>query len=237
MTTETPLPATAPAAAPKKKPGIVAYISFFLACAFFSGTLITDQWWGIFDYTVLLGDFGSLVSKVTNNGGEIVTQMANFRGKGGSGAIDGFMFALSLVPTIMFALAMITMLEHYGALKAARQLLTPVLKPLLGLPGSSALALIASLQSTDGGAALTRQLCDAGELTDREKNVFAAFQMTADAPITNFFSSGAIFFTLVAASGEPVMPVSLGVCLGVILLGKIFAANVMRLIEIRGSRA
>ncbi|WP_295480710.1 nucleoside recognition domain-containing protein, partial [uncultured Sutterella sp.] len=162
---------------------------------------------------------------------------ANFRGKGGSGAIDGFMFALSLVPTIMFALAMITMLEHYGALKAARQLLTPVLKPLLGLPGSSALALIASLQSTDGGAALTRQLCDAGELTDREKNVFAAFQMTADAPITNFFSSGAIFFTLVAASGEPVMPVSLGVCLGVILLGKIFAANVMRLIEIRGSRA
>jgi hypothetical protein len=31
--------------------------------------------------------------------------MANFRGKGGSGAIDGFMFALTLVPTVMFALA------------------------------------------------------------------------------------------------------------------------------------
>ena len=48
--------------------------------------------------------------------------MANFRGKGGSGAIDGFMFALSLVPTVMFALAMITVFEHYGALKAARAL-------------------------------------------------------------------------------------------------------------------
>lgn len=217
--------------------GIGSYIALAFAVVFFSGLAASSQWWGIFDFTTLNGGFGRLVSGVTEKSGEISTAMANFRGKGGSGAIDGFMFALSLVPTIMFALAMITVLEHYGALKAARQLLTPVLKPLLGLPGSSALALIASLQSTDGGAALTRQLRDAGELTERETNVFAAFQMTADAPITNFFSSGAIFFTLVTASGEPVMPVSLGLCLGVVLLGKIFAGNVMRLIEIRGSRA
>ena len=220
-----------------ERAGIGGYIALAFAVVFFSGLAASSQWWGIFDFTTLNGGFGRLVSGVTEKSGEISTAMANFRGKGGSGAIDGFMFALSLVPTIMFALAMITILEHYGALKAARQLLTPVLKPLLGLPGSSALALIASLQSTDGGAALTRQLRDAGELTERESNIFAAFQMTADAPITNFFSSGAIFFTLVAASGEPVMPVSLGVCLGVILLGKIFGANVMRLIEIRGSRA
>lgn len=155
--------------------------------------------------------------------------MANFRGKGGSGAIDGFMFALSLVPTVMFALAMITVFEHYGALKAARKILTPVLRPLIGIPGSAALALIASMQSTDGGAALTRQLKDAGELTESETNTFAAFQMTADAPITNFFSSGAVLFTLA-------VPVSLGLCLGVILLGKVLSANMMRLLQIRASR-
>ncbi len=53
---------------------------------------------------------------------------------------------------------MITIFDHFGALKACRQLLTPILRPLIGVPGSAGLALIASLQSTDGGAALTRQL-------------------------------------------------------------------------------
>ncbi|MFQ9938583.1 MAG: nucleoside recognition domain-containing protein [Parasutterella excrementihominis] len=124
--------------------------------------------------------------------------MANFRGKGGSGAIDGFMFALTLVPTVMFALAMITVFDHYGALKAARQMLTPILRPLIGVPGGAGLALIASLQSTDGGAALTRQLKDDNVLTAKELNNFATFQMTADALITNFLSSGAVLLRLAA---------------------------------------
>ena len=46
-----------------------------------------------------------------NSNGEISAGMANFRGKGGSGAFDGFMFA------------MIAIFEHYGAPKAARQML------------------------------------------------------------------------------------------------------------------
>jgi len=33
---------------------------------------------------------------------------------------------LTLVPTVMCALAMITVFDHYGALKAARQMLTPI---------------------------------------------------------------------------------------------------------------
>ena len=211
-----------------EKVGIGAYLSLAFAVVFFSGLCASSQWWGVFDFTTVNGGFGRLVSGVT--------AMANFRGKGGSGAIDGFMFALSLVPTVMFALAMITVFEHYGALKAARKILTPVLRPLIGIPGSAALALIASMQSTDGGAALTRQLKDAGELTESETNTFAAFQMTADAPITNFFSSGAVLFTLVAADGTLAVPVSLGLCLGVILLGKVLSANMMRLLQIRASR-
>ncbi|WP_300918718.1 nucleoside recognition domain-containing protein, partial [Turicimonas muris] len=155
------------------------YISLAIAIVFFSGVCASTHWWGIFDFTTLNGGFGKLVSGVSQNADGIHTAMANFRGKGGSGAIDGFMFALTLVPTVMFALAMITIFDHFGALKACRQLLTPILRPLIGVPGSAGLALIASLQSTDGGAALTRQLKDDNVLTDREINNFAAFQMTA----------------------------------------------------------
>lgn len=233
MAAHTTAMATSPA---DDKVGIAGYLSLIFAIIFFSGLCATKQWWGIFDFTTVNGAFGQLVSGVTDQGETIKATMANFRGKGGSGAIDGFMFALTLVPTVMFALAMITIFEHYGALKAARRILTPVLRPILGLPGGATLALIASLQSTDGGAALTRQLKDAGELTESEVNIFASFQMTADACITNFFSSGAVLFTLVAADGTQAVPVSLGLCLGVMLIGKVFAANLMRIILIRSGR-
>lgn len=219
-----------------EKVTIGAYVSLIFAIVFFSGLCATKEWWGIFDFTTMNGSFGTLVASVADKSGELTTSMANFRGKGGSGAIDGFMFALTLVPTVMFALAMITVFEHYGALRAARQMLTPILRPILGLPGSATLALIASLQSTDGGAALTRQLKDANELTEDEVHIFATFQMTADACITNFFSSGAVLFTLTAADGSLAVPVSLGLCLGVLLLGKVFAANLMRLFLIRSAK-
>lgn len=218
----------------EKKVTIGNYISLIMACVFFSGVCATNQWWGIFDFTTINGSFGKVVTAVSQNADGIHTAMANFRGKGGSGAIDGFMFALTLVPTVMFALAMITVFDHYGALKAARQMLTPILRPLIGVPGGAGLALIASLQSTDGGAALTRQLKDDNVLTAKELNNFAAFQMTADALITNFLSSGAVLFTLLAADGKPAVPVSIGACLGILFLGKILAANIMRVIQMGG---
>ena len=220
----------------EEKVGIGAYLSLIFAIMFFSGLCASSHWWGVFDFTTVNGGGGKLVSGVTQTGDALQVATTSFRGKGGSGAIDGFMFALTLVPTVMFALAMITVFEYYGALRAARRLLTPVLRPLLGLPGSATLALIASLQSTDGGAALTRQLKDAGDLNDTEVNIFASFQMTADACITNFFSSGAVLFTLTNADGELAVPVSLGLCLGVMLIGKVFAANLMRLLLIRSSK-
>lgn len=94
-----------------EKVGIGAYLSLAFAVVFFSGLCASSQWWGVFDFTTVNGGFGRLVSGVTEQGDAIKTAMANFRGKGGSGAIDGFMFALSLVPTVMFALAMITVFE------------------------------------------------------------------------------------------------------------------------------
>lgn len=216
-----------------EKPRIGDFIAFAVAVVFFSGMAYTDAWWGIFDFTVLNGDFGRLVASVKGEAGDIVTTMANYRGKGGSGAIDGFMFALSLVPSIMLSVAMVTVFEHFGALRAAAALLNPILRPLMGLPGATTLAIIASLQSTDAGAALTRSLCDEGAITEREANIFATFQMTAGAAVGNFLSSGVVIFTLVAADGSHAVPTTIGVCLGVILLGKVFAANLMRFILIR----
>jgi len=136
--------------------------------------------------------------------------MTDMRGKGGNGARDGFLFALTLIPTVMFALGMINVLEHYGALEAARKLLTPLLRPLMGIPGNTGLALIASLQSTDAGAAMTRQLKDEGLITKRETDVFTMFQFSAGATIVNFFSSGAVLFTLTLADGSPAVSSSDG---------------------------
>ena len=219
-----------------KAPGIGGYISFIVAILFFSGLLITDKWWGIFDYTILNGSFGNVVANVTDKGGELSTTFSNFRGKGGSGAIDGFVFALTLVPSIMLATAMIAVFEYYGAIRAATRVLNPILRPLMGLPGSTSLAIVASLQSTDAGAALTRALKDRGELTEDEVSIFATFQMTADAALGNFLATGVVFFTLKNAAGDLVVPTTIGVCLGIILLGKVFAANVMRLLCLRRSK-
>ena len=48
----------------------------------------------------------------------------------------------------MLALGLLEVLSHYGALKAAQKLMTPLLRPILGVPGITGLALITDLQST-----------------------------------------------------------------------------------------
>ena len=216
----------------EEKVGISGYIALIFACVFFSGMLAgANHWYGIFDFSTLNGAFGKLISGVTFDGEAVKTAATTFRGKGGTGAIDGFAFALGLVPTVMFALAMVTVLDHYGALRAARQLLTPVLRPLMGVPGSCSLALIASLQSTDGGAALTRQLLDAGEITEDEGDIFAMFQLSADAAITNFMGAGVVLLSLTSATGEKV-PASIGLCLGLMLVMKVVGANIVRFLKV-----
>lgn len=216
--------------------GIGAYISLLFAMVFFSGLLGGKDWYGVFDFTTLNGTFGKVVSSVSAGGNEeLNTATSTFRGQGGSGAMDGFLFAFGLIPAVMFALGMINVLEYYGALNAARKLLTPLLRPLLGIPGSAGLAMIGSLQSTDVGASLTRNLSDEGLLNEYERDVFTMFQFSAGAMITNFFSSGAILFTLIVADGTPAVPVSIGLCIAIIFVMKIFGANIMRLFLLMSS--
>ena len=217
----------------EEKVTIGCYISLALAIVFFSGMAAgSGYFWSFLDFTTLMGSAGKVVGKVSESGDGLAVTMTTLRGIGGSGAIDGFMLAISLiVPGVMLAMGMITVFEHYGALRAARKLLTPLLQFLIGVPGTATLALIACLQSTDGGAALTRQLKDSGALTYREINNFSAFQMVACAPITNLVTFSAAVLAFSGADGSGGVPLSMGAGLAVLLIAKVIGANIMRLIQ------
>lgn len=151
-----------------------------------------------------------------------------FTGKGGGGARDGLLFAISLMPSVMLAIGIVNVVQYLGALEAARYLLTPILKPILGLPGTAGLTLIASLQSTDPGGGMTKVLYDTGEIDDDQKTVFAAFQFSAGATITNFFATGAGLFVLTQLDGTQAVKVPMLVPLIVIFVLKVFGANLVR---------
>lgn len=222
-----------PVTVEEEKVTIGCYISLALAITFFSGALAgTAHFYSFLDFQTLMGSAGKLVTNVSEAAdGTIVTKMGTFRGTGGSGALDAFVMGISMVlPGVMLAIGMITVFEHYGALKAAKKLLTPVLRFLIGVPGTATLAMVACLQSTDGGAALTRQLKDSGALTEREVNIFAAFQMTGCAPVTNFITFSALVFALQNADGSPALPITMGTGLAVLLGSKFVGANLMRVL-------
>lgn len=221
--------------------GIGAYLALLFAVIFFSGIMVSDlakktvfttpqsqKIASVLDFNTLNGKFGTLLNSATlDKDNKTVTKRGNFTGAGGDGARQGFMFALTLIPTVMFALGMVAVVEYFGALEAMRQILTVISRPLLGIPGEAGLALIASLQSTDAGAAMTRALSDEKRMTEREKETFVMFQFSAGAPLSNFLSSGAALLALSSATGETI-PVSIGACLAVIFVMKVFGTNVFR---------
>ncbi len=164
-----------------------AYVALTAAVLFFSGLFFKVdgmQWLGAFDFTTLGGSFGTMKDPNSNS----------FMGAGGVSAKAGFLFALSLVPTVMLALGLLEIFTHYGAIRAAHKLLTPLLKPILGLPGRTGLALITDLQSTDAGAALTKELYDSKQISKKEVVVMGAWQYSGAGLINNYFSIGSALF-------------------------------------------
>ena len=125
----------------------------------------------------------------------------------------------------MLALGVVELVDHYGGLKAAQKLLTPLIRPLIGIPGITGLSMIAGFQSTDAGASMMKELREKGELTENERTIFGMFQFTAGALITNFLSSGMAVIVLV----EPKVPVIILISFIVMFTFKIFAANLMRI--------
>lgn len=173
------------------------YIALAVAILFFSGIFMKVQghaWLGAFDFTTLGGKFGII-------GGE--GSKLNFLGVKGEGARQGFIFALSLIPSIMLALGILEVLTEYGAIRAAHKLLTPLLYPIMRVPGRTGLALITDLQSTDAGAALTKELFDNKQVTLKELIIIAQWQYSGAGMISNYFSNGAALF------GVLVLPLSI----------------------------
>jgi len=169
--------------------GVGAYIALAVAILFFSGLFMKVEgmkWLSAFDFTTLGGSFGTMKDPAKNT----------FIGAGGVSAKAGFLFALSLAPTVMLALGCLEVLTHYGAIRAAHKLLTPLLHPLLSLPGKTGLALITDLQSTDAGAALTKELYDEGEINKKELTIMGAWQYSGAGLINNYFAIGSALFTV-----------------------------------------
>lgn len=195
------------------------YISLVLAIIFFSGVLQgADSFIRFFDFTNVLGSFGNLGS-ISGEAGKLAS---NFRGTGGIGVRDGWLFALTLGPAVMLALGVVKIVEDLDGLLAAKKLMTPLLRPLLGIPGVCGLALVASLQSTDTGASMTKELYDRGDISDKERLIFSSFQYTAGAVLTNYLSSGAALFEFLDKT--PIY-----VPLAVVLVFKVVSTNMIRL--------
>lgn len=192
-----------------KKKLIIGTIALALAIVFFGG-FTKDIAGGVFDFSKLTGQFPEW-----------------FKTSGGTSAKGGFLFALSLVPSVMLALGFVAIFERYHALYAASSWLTPVLKPIMGIPGSCSISLMASTQSTDAGSSTAKFLRQEGKITHKELLIFAAFQFSAGAMITNFLASFAPLLVIQDKSGA-VAPVSIALCLGIIFVFKVFGANLMR---------
>lgn len=170
-------------------------IALVIAILIFSGIFAdSENGFKILDFSNLVGSFGK------------ISEGDTFRGSGGSSVREGFLFAVSLAPAIMLAMGLIEVFERYGALKMAERLLSPVLKPLLGVPGKVSLSLVAGLNSADAGPALTRDLYDQGEITADERDILAAFMYAFPGIIINYFSGGAALLSVITvATGVPLL--------------------------------
>ena len=195
----------------KKGLSVVGVIMLVIAIIVFSGALTDAQGpLKVMDFSNLLGNFGA------------IKEGSDFQGSGGSSAREGFLFALTLCPTVMTAMGLIQIFENYGALKAAEKLLTPIMKPILGIPGQASLALVGSLSSSDAGSAMTRELYDAGKITEDERDIFTAFQYSSSGIIVNYFGgASSIFGSITVGAGVPFV---------YLFIIKIIEANLMRLI-------
>lgn len=162
------------------------YVALIFTIVFFSGVFYGMEgdwaWLGAFDFTTLIGAFGK------------IGDLGTFVGKGGDGARSGFLFALSLLPSVMLALGVLEVVSHYGAIRAAHRLMSPFLKPVLGIPGLTGLALITDLQSTDAGAALTKGLKDTGFIDQKSLTVMCAWQYSGAGLVNNYFAIGSALF-------------------------------------------
>ena len=88
--------------------------------------------------------------------------------------------------------------------------------------------MIASTQSTDAGSSTAKFLRQDGLISHKELLIFAAFQFSAGAMITNFLSSFAPVLLVTDKAGNTA-PATIAMVLGIVFVFKIIGANLMRL--------
>jgi len=227
---------------------ITGSIALIFIIVFFAGVMgDRDDALRAWDFNTILGTFGvagnvaPLNTRVNNivstleahdidiseiGGGN--ASVTNFRGTGATaaGARDALLFVFTLIPAVMLALGTVKVVEHFGGLDVAQAGLRPLLKPLMGVPGIAVVALTASVQSADAGAAATRGLVEGGHLNDRETLIMCAFQFSGGAALSNYFASGAALFPFLGG-------IAVGLPLAIILVFKFIGANVMRFVLLR----
>ncbi len=194
----------------EQKKSITGWISLFILMIMFSGLLKDHETLRAFDFSYLLGKFGTITDKV------------NFTGKGGDGTRQGFLVALTLAPSLMLSSGLITVAQELGALEAASKFFSPILRPLMGIPGSAGLAFVSSFTSSDVGAIMTRELYEDKYITEEERAIFVAYQYASSGVVTNTISAGG-----------PLLGISLLPLGGIIMiqfLMKIVGANLVRFI-------
>lgn len=140
----------------------------------------------VLDFSNFLGEFGKLGTLTEGSG----TLAPNFKGTGGFGAKGGFLIVLTIAPAIIVALGIIEVCVDFKGLVAAEKLFSPVVKPLLGLPGAATVSIISSLTSSDAGAASVKAFYDEGYLNNRQRLILTVFQFAAPSILINFFALG-----------------------------------------------
>ncbi|KAF5051264.1 nucleoside recognition domain-containing protein [Anaerotignum sp.] len=194
----------------EEKVTIKGWISLIVLCVMFSGIFKdVDGPLKALDFLNLSGGFGKI--------GE--TGQA-FIGSGGTGAKEGFLQALSLIPAVSFALAMIDTVTELGAMKAAVKLFNPILQPILGIPGSCGISFVATFTSSDVGAVMTKQLYEEGKITDKQRSIFAAYQYAGSAVILNTINTQAPLL--------PIVLLAIGPIIILLFLCKLLGANLVR---------
>lgn len=183
-----------------------------------------------FDFTNLSGAFGTIrVPQVDEDGDVIISEDGTvsyssytFQGSGGSGAREGILVAITLMPLVSFAFGLIQLAQNMGAMEAAEKLFRYILRPLYGIPGVCGIAYVASFTSSDVGALMTRQLYEDGAITNNERTIFVAYQYPATAVIGNTISTQAALLPCIVLSTGPVILV--------LWLCKTIGANIVRII-------
>ena len=194
----------------EKKRVITGWISLFILIIMFSGLFKEHETLRALDFSYLLGKFGKIADG------------ADFTGKGGNGTRQGFLVALTLVPSLMLSSGLIAVAQELGALEAAAKLFKPILKPLMGLPGVTGLALVSSFTSSDIAAVMTKELYEDKYITEEERAIFVSYQYAASGVVTNSVSAGGPLLTI------SMLP--LGGIILIQILMKIMGANIIRFI-------